>query len=257
MSDILLYKKNNNRLSIISDDELEDVDTLWVQYQFNNLTDFKSYMDIQYDFFYISNINNKESIELYNVYLEEDVIFKNSSRISVDKNGINYYPIEIIDNLFNGLVIKIIYNDNYRYKTILLDRYKEIDYNLENIIGPMEYILENSNFKNYREYTQLTIEDKINYIKNYWNLENINDENSNKLFEEFYKRVEYVNRNFKYLSTNGWSTDRGKVYIIYGEPLQVKEEFTTEGEYKIWIYKNNKQFIFYNRYGPYILIDTN
>tara|TARA_Y100000590_G_scaffold450336_1_gene589815 strand:+ start:1920 stop:3146 length:1227 start_codon:yes stop_codon:yes gene_type:complete len=257
MSDILLYKKTNNRFSIASDDELEDLDTLWVQYQFNNLTDFNSYMDIQYDFFYIQDVKNKGSIELNNVYIDEDVIYKNNNRIFIDRNGINYYPIEIIEDFFNGLVIKIIYNDNYRYRTILLDRYKEIDYNFENIVGPMEYILESSNFKKYREYIQLTIEDKISYIKTYWNLDSIEEGTSNKLFKEFYKRVQHTNRNFKYLSTDGWLTDRGKIYIIYGEPLQIKEEYTTEGQYKIWIYKNNKQFIFYNRYGPYVLIDTN
>ena len=151
----------------------------------------------------------------------------------------------------------MIYNDNYRYRTILLERYKEIDYEFEKIIGPMEYILENTNFKKYREYTQLDIEGKITYIKKYWELENIKNEASNELFKEFYKRVEYADRNFGYLSKDGWFTDRGKIYIIYGNPLEIKKEFTSDGEYEIWIYKNNKQFIFHNRYGPYILIDTN
>ena len=257
MSDVLLYRKNNDRLIIMSDEELKDLDTLWVQYQFNNLTNFNTLMEIKYDFFYIDDVSNKESIENNEIYTDEDIIYKHESQIYIKQNGINYYPIKIIDDFFNGLVIKIIYNDNYRYRTVLLERYKEIDYNFEKIVGPMEYILENTNFKKYREYTQLNIDDKINYIKEYWELENLNNDTSNELFKEFYKRVEYSDRNFGYLSKDGWFTDRGKIYIIYGNPLEIKKEFTSEGEYEIWIYKNNKQFIFHNRYGPYILIDTN
>jgi len=257
MSDILLYEKNNDNYSIKLDDTLEDLDTLWVQYQFNNLSNFKSYMDIKYDFFYIDNVLNKGSIELNEIYTDDDVIFKNDVRIKIDKNGTNYYPIKIIDEFYNGLVIKINYNDNYRYRTILLDRYKEIDYNFEKLVGPMEYILENSNFKDYREYTKLTNNDKIDYIIKYWDLEDSDKQFSNQIFEEFYKRVEYANRNFKYLTSDGWYSDRGRIYIIYGKPLEIKEEFTTDGEYQIWIYKNNKQFVFNNRFGPYKLIETN
>ena len=257
MSDVLLYRKNNDRLIIMSDEELKDLDTLWVQYQFNNLTNFNTLMEIKYDFFYIDDVSNKESIENNEIYTDEDIIYKHESQIYIKQNGINYYPIKIIDDFFNGLVIKIIYNDNYRYRTVLLERYKEIDYNFEKIVGPMEYILENTNFKKYREYMQLNTDDKINYIKEYWELENLNNDTSNELFKEFYKRVEYSDRNFGYLSKDGWFTDRGKIYIIYGNPLEIKKEFTSEGEYEIWIYKNNKQFIFHNRYGPYILIDTN
>ena len=159
--------------------------------------------------------------------------------------------------LIIGLVIKINYNDNYRYRTILLNRYKEIDYNFEKIVGPMEYILENSSFKDYREYTKLNDDDKIDYIIKYWDLEDADKEYSSQLFKEFYKRVEYADRNFTYLTSDGWYSDRGRIYIIYGKPLEIKEEFTTDGEYQIWIYKNNKQFVFNNRFGPYKLIETN
>ena len=257
ISDILLYKKSNDNYSIILDETFDGLDTLWVQYQFNNLFDFDSYLDIKYEFFYLDNVLNKGNIELNKIYTDDDIVFKNNSKIKIDKNGINYYPIEIIDEFYNGLVIKINYNDNYRYRTILLNRYKEIDYNFEKIVGPMEYILENSSFKDYREYTKLSDDDKIDYIIKYWDLEDADKEYSSQLFKEFYKRVEYADRNFTYLTSDGWYSDRGKIYIIYGKPLKIKEEFTTDGEYQIWIYKNNKQFIFNNRFGPYKLIETN
>ena len=98
---------------------------------------------------------------------------------------------------------------------------------------------------------------KVEYIRIYWDLDNSDNESSAELFEEFYKRIDYTNNNFGYLSNDGWETDRGKVYIIYGNPYSIDEEYTTDGEYQIWVYKNNKNFTFYNKYGSYILIDSN
>ncbi len=126
------------------------------------------------------------------------------------------------------------------------------------LVGPMEYILESSNFKKYREYADLNYENKLIYIKNYWFV-NENSENSkgNQLLKEFYNRVEYVNYNYNYLSLKGWETDRGKILIIYGYPYDIQNEYTTDGELEIWTYKNNRQYTFINKYGNYILSTNN
>ncbi len=256
MSDIMLYKKNNNNYNLISDEDIANLDTLWVQYQFNNLDNFNSSMIIHYNYFYIDEFDNNSDI-LNNVYIDKEMLYKNSSKILIDKNGINYFPIEIIDDFFNGIEIKITYNDNYRDKTVLINRYKSKKYDYSKITGPMEYILENSNFKEYRDYVKLDQNKKIDYIKIYWDLENKNNESSLEIFKELYNRVEYVNKEFGYLNNDGWRTDRGKIYIIYGKPFEINEEYTSDAEYQIWVYKNNRKFTFMNRYGSYILIDSN
>ena len=66
-----------------------------------------------------------------------------------------------------------------------------------------------------------------------------------------------MNYNYNYLSLKGWETDRGKIYIIYGHPYDIQNEYTTEGEFEIWTYKSNRQYIFINKYGNYVLSTDN
>ena len=79
----------------------------------------------------------------------------------------------------------------------------------------------------------------------------------NKLFQELFNRVEYANNNYNYLSYEGWQTDRGKIFIINGNPYDIQNEYTADGEFEIWTYKNNRQYIFINKYGNYVLSTFN
>jgi GWxTD domain-containing protein len=59
----------------------------------------------------------------------------------------------------------------------------------------------------------------------------------------------------------GWESDRGKVYIKYGEPehTEIKIDAQNSGEYLIWYYyKESKTFVFYDRMGlgEYRLTDS-
>ena len=47
----------------------------------------------------------------------------------------------------------------------------------------------------------------------------------NELKEEFYKRVDFANRTFTEIASGreGWMTDRGKIYVVYGPPDQVDQ----------------------------------
>jgi GWxTD domain-containing protein len=148
----------------------------------------------------------------------------------------------------------MVLNDKHKKKIINLNRDIDIDFDYSLLVGPMEYILENSEFSLYRKYNALNDSSKIEYIVNYWNLDS--NENNN-LFEEFYNRIIYTNKNFGYSSASGWDSDRGKIYIIYGKPIDVKNQFDIDGDYEIWVYKNNLQFVFINRYGLYELYNQN
>jgi GWxTD domain-containing protein len=242
LSDIFINKKDDNGYTPILNNELVNIDTLWINF-FSSVDN--DTINITYNFF-IQQINNSD---------KEIILNKEIEYIS---NNNNNYPIPIISSFFNGVEI-IIENDfNKKTKEILVDRYKEIEYDYSMLVGPMEYILESSNFKKYREYADLNYENKLIYIKNYWFV-NENSENSkgNQLLKEFYNRVEYVNYNYNYLSLKGWETDRGKILIIYGYPYDIQNEYTTDGELEIWTYKNNRQYTFINKYGNYILSTNN
>jgi GWxTD domain-containing protein len=72
----------------------------------------------------------------------------------------------------------------------------------------------------------------------------------NEAFEEYYGRVEQANRRFKSY-TEGWLTDMGRVYIIYGEPTNV-ERFTGQNGVSMivrWTYANSMSFTFEDTSG--------
>jgi GWxTD domain-containing protein len=81
------------------------------------------------------------------------------------------------------------------------------------------------------------------------------EENEYKI--EFFRRVRYANEHFSGV-TPGWRTDRGMIYIRYGEPDLVESyPHNIDGPpYEIWIYNSlGRRFVFidYDGFGNYEL----
>ena len=57
----------------------------------------------------------------------------------------------------------------------------------------------------------------------------------NEKMEDYYSRVEYANKHFKHY-TEGWRTDMGMVYIIFGTPNNVdRHPFDSDSkQYEVW-----------------------
>ncbi|MGQ9618207.1 MAG: GWxTD domain-containing protein [Candidatus Aminicenantia bacterium] len=63
---------------------------------------------------------------------------------------------------------------------------------------------------------------------------------ANEFKDEHYRRISYANQYFGRLSpTPGWKTDRGKVYIILGEPNQIEKYDNLPDVYpvEVWFYQ--------------------
>ena len=79
----------------------------------------------------------------------------------------------------------------------------------------------------------------------------------NELRDEYYRRLKYVNQNFTLPTLEGWETDMGMVYMVYGPPDEVERHpFDREGPafQKWYYYRNNLVFLFMDRGdGEYIL----
>lgn len=88
-----------------------------------------------------------------------------------------------------------------------------------------------------------------------------NKEKAVAMRAEFYRRVDYANMHLSGGLGQGWQSDRGRIYIIYGPPDQVEthqEDFTTP-PYQIWYYYNLKiEFVFLDEFGTgdYRLVQT-
>jgi len=77
----------------------------------------------------------------------------------------------------------------------------------------------------------LTIEGKKNFVKQFWRDMDIDPSNPQNLtYDEAVRRYFYANKNFSTIvdPPNGWKTDRGRVYIMYG-PYDSETELILPG----------------------------
>lgn len=78
----------------------------------------------------------------------------------------------------------------------------------------------------------------------------------NELMAEYYRRVDYAYLNFTTMrDRDGARTDRGRIYILYGEPTKIERKYTpgrpTE---EIWYYSTiGRKFVFADQYGSFKL----
>jgi len=73
----------------------------------------------------------------------------------------------------------------------------------------------------------------------------------NPIQYEYYRRIDYSNRNFKGFS-EGWRSDMGMVYVTFGPPSNVERHpFDSDSKpYEIWsYYELNRTFIFIDQTG--------
>ena len=87
----------------------------------------------------------------------------------------------------------------------------------------------------------------------------------NEFRDEHYRRLNYVNRRYKYAGKPGWKTDRGKTYIILGEPNDIRIFRSSDAYYpaELWAYQGVEMhglpsafnLLFYQRgrIGDYII----
>lgn len=104
-----------------------------------------------------------------------------------------------------------------------------------------------------------TLEEKRHYLFEFWKNNNPDvDASRNNMRLEYLRRIQHANQQFRAFKREGWTTDRGRVYILYGEPNEI-DRYPSEPNrvpYVIWSYhnlQNGVRFIFaevegYNEY---------
>lgn len=72
----------------------------------------------------------------------------------------------------------------------------------------------------------------------------------NEAFDEYFGRIEFANRTFRSY-TDGWMTDMGMVFIIFGPPMSADRQnvYGDNRIYERWIYGNNREFLFVDNSG--------
>ncbi len=66
-------------------------------------------------------------------------------------------------------------------------------------------------------------EERKRFIQDFWEKRDPDtDTETNEYQEEFFRRIDYANARFKQ-GTPGWKTDRGRIYIYFGQPDKTEE----------------------------------
>lgn len=114
------------------------------------------------------------------------------------------------------------------------------------------YLLE-KNKKEIERYSKLTLIGKKKYLDNYFRTSHL---------DTLKARIEYANLNYSYMKKKGVETDRGRIYLKYGEPE--KKEIESFGAnirpYEYWYYSQTNYFyLFMDIWGEgnYLLLYTN
>ncbi len=229
----------------------------------NNVGDLK---DIYIFFEIYNNSNNTFPISInYKIVNEKDFSVKTGSFSYIITPGINQkidklnpydytignYKLQLFSNVYSNLSSE----KDFSYRWTELPMTIE---NLDKAISEMIYIATN---------------DELSYIKNapsqaekerrfleFWKSKDPTLKTAkNEVMNEYYNRVKIANEKFSNYSVEGYRTDMGMVYIIYGNPSNIERHPFDDYSrpYEIWEYYDiNKQFIFvdYTGFGDYRLI---
>jgi GWxTD domain-containing protein len=111
------------------------------------------------------------------------------------------------------------------------------DEELDEVFAFSRYVATSSEVSQWQKLSDLQA--KRTFLFNFWKArdDNINTPvNENK--RDYFNRVERANKQYSTMQRKGWKTDRGRVFIIYGEPSEV-ERYPNQVDtkpYEIWQY---------------------
>jgi GWxTD domain-containing protein len=126
----------------------------------------------------------------------------------------------------------------------------------ETAIDQLRYVARNEQIEKLKHATK---EERIKLWNDFWKAKDPTpNTEENEVKDEYYRRIAYANQHFTMMNKEGWRSDFGMVYIIYGEPDEI-ERHQVEREslpYEIWYYYNPRltfTFVDTHGYGEYLL----
>ncbi len=196
--------------------------------------------EIQYKIF---TVDDKEVIS--KTFKESFANGISKKRISIDRTKLGYskYKIKVIVKIGNESVSREkIFQLRWFGMSNLID-------DLDQAIEQMKYIASAKSIKGFKKASEK--EKKEKFIK-FWEQQDPTPGTAeNELMNEYYRRVRYSNENFSGI-TEGWRTDMGMIFILFGPPNDIERHpFELDSKpYEIWYYLEiSKSFIFIDESG--------
>ena len=110
---------------------------------------------------------------------------------------------------------------------------------IDNIFNESKYIATNNEIKQYKSLE--TLEGKRKFLYEFWKARDTKPETSmNEAYEDYMNRVQKCNERFSNMGREGWKSDRGRVFLLYGEPSEI-ERFPNQQNtkpYEVWHYND-------------------
>lgn len=108
---------------------------------------------------------------------------------------------------------------------------------LDDIFDKSKYIATSQEIDKYKKLSG--VDGKREFLFDFWNGRDRDPSTKeNEYFYDYLQRVESATSRFSSMQKAGWKTDRGRVFIIYGEPSEI-ERYPNQIEsrpYEIWYY---------------------
>ncbi|HVO73781.1 MAG TPA: GWxTD domain-containing protein [Ignavibacteriaceae bacterium] len=110
---------------------------------------------------------------------------------------------------------------------------------LDDLFNKSKYIAAGSEIDRYEALT--TVEGKREFLYNFWKSRDADPSTPrNDYYQDYLKRVQIANQRFTAMARPGWKSDRGRIYLTYGEPNEI-ERFPNQLDtkpYEIWHYND-------------------
>lgn len=107
---------------------------------------------------------------------------------------------------------------------------------LDELFEKSKYIASSRDIEQYKKINSL--EGKQEFLFNFWKSREGNPSAKASYLMEYLRRIEISNERFGSFTKKGWKTDRGRVFIVYGEPSEI-ERYPNQIDtkpYEIWHY---------------------
>jgi GWxTD domain-containing protein len=158
--------------------------------------------------------------------------YSDTTRYSLPEKGM--YHIQVDPYKPGGLTL-FNFGDNYPRVASVAD-----------MIGPMAYLASSVEFNELTNETNMKLA-----VDNFWLESAGNVQTARELIRVYYNRVFFANYFFTSYK-EGWKSDRGMMFIVYGPP----NILTKKGDTEIWVYYRKKsreplQFTFSRHASPY------
>lgn len=177
-----------------------------------------------------------------------------NNQIIITKNNnselVKYFRLNFVNkNLIEGNAKILIKSETFELEFDMYVFWSEKPkslFTIDDAIDAMDIIVHKDVSDSLSDFSE---DEEYQSLFNYWS--RFDDDNStsfNEVFYEFYLRIDFIKKEFNSLGKNdGLNTDRGKTYLLFGEPDKIERTYSEiYNVLEVWIYNSLNEKIYFS-----------